>query len=66
MIARDGVVLEIRGAIKPWRVITGPPGTHAILETADGGISNLAVKGDRMTVATHDPSDPIIELFSQS
>jgi hypothetical protein len=45
MIDRDAVVLEVRRSVKAWRIVTGPAGTHAVIETADGGFGSCRSRG---------------------
>jgi uncharacterized protein len=42
MLDRTGRVLAVYQAIRPWRMVFAPRGTHAVLEAAAGGLS-LAV-----------------------
>jgi uncharacterized membrane protein (UPF0127 family) len=39
MLDARGVVLAIRRAVRPWRVVVAARGTHAVLETPAGGVS---------------------------
>jgi uncharacterized membrane protein (UPF0127 family) len=64
MLRRDGVVLEIWPSVKPWRTVVGPADTHAVLETVEAAISTMAVKGDKLEVATNDGRSPAIHFLS--
>ena len=39
MLDRNGVVLQSRRNVRPWRIVLAPRGTHTIVETAVGSLS---------------------------
>ena len=47
MLDRSGRVLYVRRAVRPWRYVHAPRGTHAVLETAAG---DLKVAKDDLVV----------------
>jgi hypothetical protein len=52
MLDHTGKVLAVHNAIRPWRLVFAPRGTHAVLEAAAGSL-NLT-EGEMM--ALHSPS----------
>lgn len=47
-IDEQGVVLEHRASVAPWRIVSAPPATRAILEAAAGALP--VTVGDALTV----------------
>jgi hypothetical protein len=58
MLDRCGGVLAVRRAVRPWRLVFAPRGTHAVLEASAGTLSLAA--GDTLALRsrTGQPSPP--------
>ena len=52
MLDSAGVVIETHTAVPPWHILTGPMGTHSILESAAGMRIPHLRPGCRLKVAT--------------
>ena len=53
MLDGNGNVLAVHPAVPPWRMLAGPPGTRAVLETASGFLADRSLLG-RHLVVQHD------------
>ena len=38
MLDRTGKVMSLHRAVRPWRIVSAPRGTHAVLETSAGNL----------------------------
>lgn len=54
MIGRDGTVLAVYPAVPPWRFVSGPKNTEAVLETLAETLSGRLSTGDRMRLTNID------------
>ena len=50
MLDRDGVVLAVHRWVKPWRMLSGPRGTRAVLEVTAGTLPDGLDVGDGLQV----------------
>jgi uncharacterized protein len=50
MLDLDGAVLAVHPSVSPWRMVAGPAGTRAVLETAAGFLAERLPPGRRLVV----------------
>ena len=51
LVDATGVVLEVRAAVAPWRLVRGPRGTRVVIESAANVLANRVASGDRLAVS---------------
>lgn len=53
MLDQNGLVLAVQARVHPWRMLSGPKRTRAILETAAESRAGQLVVGNRVAVAAN-------------